>query len=76
MLMNGNGKMNADVIDVINWRISALGGTKIFQTSSEYYWTINTSSDNIQNAYKVGTNGPSEDVKIAASLLFRPFMVF
>ena len=76
MLMNGNGKMNADVIDVINWRISALGGTKIFQTSSDYYWTINTSSDNIQNAYKVGTNGPSEDVKIAASLLFRPFMVF
>lgn len=76
MLMNGNGKMNTDVIDVLNWRISALGGTKIFQTSSDYYWTINTSSDNIQNAYKVGTNGPSEDVKIAASLLFRPFMVF
>lgn len=76
MLMNGNGKMNSDVVDVINWRISRLGGTKIFQNSSDYYWTINTDSDVVSNAYSVGRNGPHQDAKIAASLLFRPFMVF
>ena len=76
MLMNGNDKMNSDVVDVINWRISHLGGTQIFQNSSDYYWTINTDSDNAAYAYTVGMNGPHSDAKIAAYLLFRPFMVF
>lgn len=76
MLMNGDQKMNSDVIDVINWRISNLGGTKIFQNAGDCYWTINTDSDYAEFAYSVGKNSINSIAKITADQLFRPFMVF
>ena len=70
--------IDSDVLKILNIRISRLGGTKLFQSADDYYWTINTDSwqaGDYSHAVARGMTGGSVRQK-SDVLKFRPFMVF